>query len=118
MGVDVVAECLFGPRTEAILREPIYVAGEFGEYTLVRLLEALRRGSLRRDIVSIPNLVLATKDGSWHATPTVPEPVNLNEDYTRWDLVDRVPPCGADPDQHRLSVSMSILRFYRTASRC
>ena len=49
----------------AILREPIYVASEFGEYTLVRLLEALRQGSLRRDIVSIPNLVLATKDGSW-----------------------------------------------------
>lgn len=90
-GVDVVAECLFGPRTEAILREPIYVASEFGEYTLVRLLDALKQGSLGREIISIPNVVLATKDGSWHATPTVPEPVNLDRDYTRWDLVDTVP---------------------------
>jgi radical SAM superfamily enzyme YgiQ (UPF0313 family) len=91
VGVDVVADCLFGPWTEAALREPIYVASEFGEYTLVRLLEAIREGSLRQDIVSIPNLVLATNDGSWHATPMVPEQVNLNEDYTRWDLVDHVP---------------------------
>jgi len=91
IGVDVVADCLFSPWTEAILREPIYVASEFGEYTLLRILEAQSEGALRREIVSIPNLVLATKDGSWHATPTVPEPVNLNENYTRWDLVDRVP---------------------------
>ena len=90
-GVDVVADCLFGPSTEAILREPIYVANEFGEYTLLWILEALTEGHLRREIVSVPNLVLATKDGSWHATSIVPEPVNLNENYTRWDLVDRVP---------------------------
>ena len=91
VGVDVVAECLFGPKTEGVLREPIYVASEFGEYTLLRLLEALTQGSLRREIVSIPNLVLAINDGHWHATATLPEPVNLNEDYTRWDLVDSVP---------------------------
>lgn len=91
LDVDVFAECLFGPRTDAILREPIYVASEFGEYTLIRILDALNMRSLRREILSIPNLVLGTKDGSWHATPTVPEPVNLNDDYTRWDLVETVP---------------------------
>ncbi len=90
-GVDVLADCLFGPMTDPILREPMYVASEFGEYTLLRILDALRRGALRREIVSIPNLVLPTTDGLWHATPTVPEPVNLNEDYTRWDLVEKVP---------------------------
>lgn len=91
MGVDIETDCLFGPRTEAVLREPIYVANEFGEHTLARILEALHKGSLRREILSIHNVVVATCDGGWHATPTVPEPVNLDEDYTRWDLVDTVP---------------------------
>jgi anaerobic magnesium-protoporphyrin IX monomethyl ester cyclase len=90
-GVDVMAGCLFGPKSEAILRDPIYIASEFGEHTLARILEALSKQSLRRDLFSIPNLVIATRDGGWHATATLPEPVNLDEDYTRWDMVETVP---------------------------
>jgi len=91
-GVDILADCLFGHCDRPILQEPIYVAHEFGEHTLVRVLSKLAEGrSTTRELVDIPNLVLALDDGSWYVTPSAPEPVAIDECYTRWDLVDDMP---------------------------
>lgn len=82
---------LFGPGGDPALREAIYVAGEFGEHTLLRLLEALRRGARSGDELSdVENLVVWTP-GGWRSTSRAPEPVDLDRDFTRWDLVDEMP---------------------------
>ena len=74
IGVDVVAGMFVWAKDRGDSPEPIYVASEFGEYTLLRILEALTKASLRREIVSIPNLVLATNDGCWHGRRRTPSP--------------------------------------------
>jgi radical SAM superfamily enzyme YgiQ (UPF0313 family) len=82
---------LFGPAVDPVLRDPIYVASEFGEHTLLRLLEALRRGARTPDALSeVENLVLWTAQG-WRLTARAPEAVDLDREITRWDLVDEMP---------------------------
>lgn len=82
---------LFGQGGDSILREPVYVASEFGEHTLLRILEALGGGARPPDAVSgIENLVLWTDEG-WRATRRAAEPVDLDRDFTRWDVVDEMP---------------------------
>jgi len=78
---------LFGPSPEPALRDLVYVASEFGEHTLLQVLAALTRGS---DLADLPNLVL-WRGGAWHVTPAEPEPIDLDADFTRWDLVDEMP---------------------------
>ena len=91
-GVDLLADCLFSGRATTPLRDVIYVAHEFGEHTLLRVLDKVREGKTRpEDLVDVPNLMLPTSDGAWHATPEVQEPVDLDRDFTRWDLVDSMP---------------------------
>ncbi len=92
-GVNLLANCLFGSHTVQELRDVIYIASEFGEYTLLRVLEAIQRRRFQKeDLVEIPNIVLSTQGGGWHATREEPEPVDLNKDFTRWDLIDSLPP--------------------------
>lgn len=92
MGVDLLADCLFGPQSEPILRDAIYIAQEFGEYTLLKVLAALESGGRSHTrLQDVPNLVLPANDGEWYSTREEPEPVNLDTDYTRWDLVDSMP---------------------------
>jgi radical SAM superfamily enzyme YgiQ (UPF0313 family) len=82
---------LFGAAVDPALRDVIYVASEFGEHTLLRLLEALRRGARAPDALSgIENLVLWTAAG-WHSTRRAPETVDLDGEFTRWDVVDEMP---------------------------
>ncbi len=90
--IDLLAGCLFGDHTVQRLRDVIYVASEFGEYTVLKVLDAIQKGRYSfEDLAQIPNLVLSQKGGKWHATPEEPEPINLNTDFTRWDLVDAMP---------------------------
>ncbi len=82
---------LFGPDGDPSLRDVVYVASEFGEYTLVEVLEKIRQGARTPAALSeVGNLVLWTVDG-WRATRRAPEPVDLDRDYTRWDIVDEMP---------------------------
>lgn len=82
---------LFSPAGDPVLRDAIYVASEFGEHTLLRLLDAIRRGARTPDALSdIENLVLWTSQG-WRPTTRVAESVDLDREFTRWDLVDEMP---------------------------
>jgi tRNA A37 methylthiotransferase MiaB len=83
---------LFASDADPILKEAIYVAHEFGEHTLLTLLEACRRGAAAaEELAGIPNLVLWT-DAGWRHTGAAAEPIDLDRDFTRWDLVDEMPP--------------------------
>ncbi len=82
---------LFGAGADEALREPVYVASEFGEHTLLRVLDALGSGARPPDGLSgVENLVLWSPAG-WRATSPRPEPVDLDHEFTRWDLVDEMP---------------------------
>jgi hypothetical protein len=82
---------LFAPDGDPALREAFYVASEFGEHTLLRLLEAIRHGARTADdVATIDNLVLWTPAG-WRASGHADEPIDLDADFTRWDLVDEMP---------------------------
>lgn len=82
---------LFGPVPARPLRDAVYVASEFGEHTLLAVLEAFRAGGRSPEaLAALPNLVLWTGAG-WAATGAAAEPVDLDRDYTRWDLVDEMP---------------------------
>lgn len=82
---------LFDPAPDPLLRDAVYVASEFGEHTLLQLVQALRRGARSTaELTGIPNLVLWTGEG-WTATAAAPEPIDLDRDFTRWDVVDAMP---------------------------
>ncbi len=82
---------LFGPSGDPALRDPVYVASDFGEHTLLKLLAAFRRGARApADLSGIENLVLWTPEG-WRSTERGPEPVDLDREFTRWDVVDEMP---------------------------
>lgn len=82
---------LFDFHADPVLRDPIYVASEFGEYTLLEVLEAIRAGArTAADLPATGNLVFWTPEG-WRSTASAAEPVDLDRDYTRWDLVDEMP---------------------------
>jgi radical SAM superfamily enzyme YgiQ (UPF0313 family) len=82
---------LFDPAGDPVLRDAVYVASEFGEHTLLTLLDAIRRGARSEGELShVENLVLWTRDG-WHLTARAAEPVDLDRDFTRWDIVDDMP---------------------------
>ncbi len=82
---------LFGPLSDPVIRDGIYVASEFGEHTLLRVLAAIRGGARTAvELSGIENLVLWTPEG-WQATRRAPDPVDLDGDFTRWDLVDEMP---------------------------
>lgn len=82
---------LFGPRPDPVLRDAVYVTSEFGEHTLLKLLETYRRDArTRADLSGVENLVVWDLEG-WRATRRAPEPVDLDGEFTRWDLVDDMP---------------------------
>lgn len=82
---------LFGPWADRVLRDAIYVANEFGEHTLLHVLESIRRGDDTPAALSdLENLVLWTERG-WTTTRSAPEPIDLDRDFTRWDIVDEMP---------------------------
>ncbi len=82
---------LFAPQPDPVLREPVYVASEFGEHTLLRLLEAFRRGARSPDdLADVANLVVWTRQG-WRSTARAADPLDLDAEFTRWDVVDEMP---------------------------
>jgi tRNA A37 methylthiotransferase MiaB len=82
---------LFSPAGDPILREPLYVVSEFGEHTLLRLLEAIRGGARTLDAASDVENLAAWTPGAWRFTRRAAEPVDLDRDFTRWDVVDDMP---------------------------
>ncbi|GCF07997.1 radical SAM protein [Dictyobacter arantiisoli] len=89
---DVTADFLFSPNAQPVLRDAIYVANEFGEHTMLKVLQMIEQGHTDINSLStINNLVLSLPNGSWHLTEWAQEPVDVNKDYTRWDLVDSIP---------------------------
>ncbi len=82
---------LFSPVGDPVLRDAVYVASEFGEHVLLKLLAAFGHGArASADLSEIENLVLWTREG-WRPTRRAPEPVDLDREYTRWDVVDEMP---------------------------
>ena len=82
---------LFDLSPDPLLRDAVYVASEFGEHTLLRLVDAFRRGARSAaELAGVANLVLWTGEG-WTATSAAPEPIDLDRDFTRWDVVDEMP---------------------------
>lgn len=86
-GVDPQAECLFGSSVPTSLTSPLYIAHEFGEYTLLKVCKALESCS---PISGLPNTIVWERS-CWNIGAEQPEPVNLNLDYTRWEMVDEMP---------------------------
>jgi radical SAM superfamily enzyme YgiQ (UPF0313 family) len=90
--VNMMSDCTFDSSSAAALKDAIYIAHEFGEYTLLKVLHKIEKGQLRyEDFTDTPNLVLPMKDGGWYATEEEAEPVDLNKDFTRWDLIESMP---------------------------
>lgn len=88
---DPAAARLFSPDAHPLLRDAVFVASEFGEHTLLCLLGALGDGHRgAADLASLPNLVIPDGHG-WRQTTVAAEPVDLERDFTRWDLVDEMP---------------------------
>jgi len=82
---------LFDPNGDPLIRDAIYVASEFGEHTLLRVLEVIRSGARTAvELSDVENLVLWTPEG-WQVTRRAQERVDLDGDFTRWDLVDEMP---------------------------
>jgi len=91
-GVEPLTDCLFGRSSEGALRDAVYIANEFGEHTLLHVLDKVADGKANVDhLAEIPNLVFPVGADAWHPTREEAEPVNLDEWYTRWDLVESVP---------------------------
>ena len=81
-----------GPRRLPPQRPPQARGRKFGEHTLLRVLEKAGEGKSRwEDLAEIPNLVLPAGVDSWHPTREEAEPVDLEEGYTRWDLIESMP---------------------------
>lgn len=90
-GVDPLAENLFGPEPSGAMKDVIFVGSEFGEHTLLRVLEEIAGGaSGPGGLGHVPNLLLPVR-GGWHVTKSEPEPIDLERDFTRWDLIDSPP---------------------------
>jgi radical SAM superfamily enzyme YgiQ (UPF0313 family) len=87
-GVDPESECLFGLSVDDSLKKAIYITHEFGEYTLLQVLQAMQ--SHRSQLNELPNTVMWNGVG-WTMGKELPEPVNLDEDYTRWDMIESMP---------------------------
>ncbi len=82
---------LFSPIGDPSLRDAVYVASEFGEHVLLQLLAAFRSGRRAADALSdVPNLVVWAS-GGWRATSRAPEPIDLDRDFTHWNVVDEMP---------------------------
>jgi anaerobic magnesium-protoporphyrin IX monomethyl ester cyclase len=90
--VDARDHHLFGERRDPALDGCVFVADPQGERTALIVLERLARGARSAsDLADVPNLVLGRDQGGWTATARAPEPVDLDAEGTRWDLVDEVP---------------------------
>jgi hypothetical protein len=84
---------LFVQAGPPALRSAVYIGHQFGQHTLLRVLGALRAPRRSQDLDAIPNLILPAADGSLRTTRQEAEPIDLNVDFTRWDLVDAMPAC-------------------------
>ena len=66
----------------------ILVAAPHGRSSLLKVLDALKKGS-GGSFDDIPNLVIP-RNGTFFFTRREEEIVDYNEDFTRWDLVERI----------------------------
>ena len=90
--VDDDTDRLFTARSDPALDGCVFVADPQGERTALRVLERLSRGARgAAALADLPNLVLSDGAGGWTATARSPEPVDLDGEYTRWDLIDGAP---------------------------
>ena len=91
-GVVEADHLLFAPGRPAVLDGCVFVAEAQGERTALRVLERLERGARAPEgFDDIPNLVLRSGAGGWRHTGCDPEPLALDAEFTRWDLVDEMP---------------------------
>jgi hypothetical protein len=91
-GVAEADHLLFAPGRPAVLDGCVFVAEPQGERTALRVLERLERGARAPEgLDDIPNLVLRDAAGGWIHTRREPEPLELDTEFTRWDLVDEMP---------------------------
>lgn len=90
--VDESEYVLFQSRRDPVLDGCVFIAAPCGEHTALRVLERIGagRGGVE-DLCDIPNLVLKTGKRGWFHTGRAAEPVDLDAEHTRWDLVDEVP---------------------------
>ncbi len=68
----------------------VFVIAPHGKETLLWVLQEAERGS-RADFTHIPNLAFPDKTGTCVFTRFQEEDVDYNTDYTRWDLLDKLP---------------------------
>ncbi|MCK9460906.1 MAG: radical SAM protein [Proteobacteria bacterium] len=89
--VDVHAQVLFREGRDPALDSCIFVASPHGEHTALAVLSQLARPDGRRGLAEIPNLVLRDGSRGWRLTGRALEPVDLDGEITRWDLIDELP---------------------------
>jgi len=90
--VDESKHLLFSDLRDPVLDDCIFVAAPCGEHTALAVLERLERGAREVDeLFGIPNLVLKSSTHGWRETGRSPELVDLDAEYTRWDLLDEIP---------------------------
>ena len=91
LGVEGSDYLLFAKPRDPVLDDCVFVAAQHGEHTAARVLDRLSSsGGPGVDLSDIPNLVLGGA-GKWRYTGRWDEPVDLDTDFTRWDLIDEMP---------------------------
>jgi p-methyltransferase len=68
----------------------IFVVAPDGTQTLLMVLKELERGR-KAQFEHIPNLAIADHKGGYTFTPSQNEEIDYNKNFTRWDLVDKLP---------------------------
>lgn len=68
----------------------IFIVAPDGTQTLLMVLKELERGQ-KAQFEHIPNLAIADHKRGFTFTPSQNEEIDYNKDFTRWDLVDKLP---------------------------
>lgn len=92
------------PCNKSEINADIFVVSPHGGPTLIRLLKEIAKGK-KAELDHIDNLAIPDSSGDFYFTKRSGEVIDINEDFTRWDLLDELP--------GRISIRTSIGCPYR-----
>jgi radical SAM superfamily enzyme YgiQ (UPF0313 family) len=69
----------------------VFVVAPDGTLSLLMVLKELERGQ-KAQFEHIPNLAISDNNGDFTFTPRQIEEIDYNKEFTRWNLVDKLPP--------------------------
>jgi anaerobic magnesium-protoporphyrin IX monomethyl ester cyclase len=81
---------LLFPCNKREIDADVFIVSQHGSDILLRVLMQLNRGR-KADFHGIQNIALPDESGNFVLTKQIPEAVDYNKDFTRWDLLDQIP---------------------------